>query len=136
MIGRGPALDEPAPHACRLSDGELRVRCTTNGLFVGVIPLLRRERGADGSDTWLPRGRNALSEALSTVYGGLRIDVTTRCEGIAAVARALNDGDLARARMTARQLAFPEPPTDGAVSREEIIALAARLHRAGLLAND
>lgn len=80
------------PREFRLSAKEgLGVRCDANGAFVGDVAMLRRVNGE-----WLPRHGEELSDALSKVYG-LPVDASVKQKGLGAIARALNDGDIARA---------------------------------------
>lgn len=68
------------------------VHCGADGLFVGSVPLLRRERGAYGQVRWSVRPATELDSELTERYG-LPIDVTTKAGGMATVAKALDRGD-------------------------------------------
>jgi hypothetical protein len=105
------------------------IRCDAEGAFVGTVPLLKRSGSA-----WALRDESELSAALGGAYG-LPIDIAARHDGIAAIARALNEGDLARAQIATLLLQFPDPPTlsKKALSQTEIVNLALMLDMAGVL---
>src|SRR5208282_1698830 len=98
-------MNAPLSREFRLSFQEgLGVRCGADGAFVGDVALLRRI-----GNEWAPRKSEELSGALSKVYG-LPVDASTKGRGVAAVARALNEGDVARAQITMLFAHFPDPP--------------------------
>jgi hypothetical protein len=105
------------------------VRCDTDGAFVGAVPLLDRN-----GDKWESRHGVELSKALSRVYG-LPVDVTPKRGGLSVIAKALNDGDVARAQIGALFLHLPDPLPlkKGAPNQSEIIDLALALDCAGIL---
>ena len=114
----------------RLGSG---VVCDETGLFVGSTPLLERESSAPSS--WRPRGPADLDRDLSKVYG-LSVEASAKLPGLSAIARALNDGEVVKAQIATLHLRLPEPPVlakRAALSREEIILLAACLQESGLL---
>ncbi|MGA2493604.1 MAG: hypothetical protein ABSF67_11700 [Roseiarcus sp.] len=117
----------------RLADGG--VTCGPDGLFVGGAPMLRRAQSNDGGG-WTPRSVAERDEALGEVYG-LPIDSAAKQGRLAAVARALDRGDLALASMGAVLLRFPDPP---ALSKDApprgSAELAAQLAAEGLLKAD
>jgi hypothetical protein len=84
------------------------VACDVGGAFIGPVPLLKRVQ-ANGKDVWQPRAGDELSEELGS-HWGLPIDVSSKGKGLASVARALNDGDVPRARLVMLRLKFPAPP--------------------------
>jgi hypothetical protein len=97
-------------HRFRL--GEARgtgVACGEDGLFVGETPLIEKARAGDSVQRWRPRAAAELDRDLSRVYG-LPVTLAGRMSGLAAVAQALDDGDLARAQITALYLKLPDPP--------------------------
>jgi hypothetical protein len=104
--------------------------CGEAGAFVGETPLLER-RNAIGA--WRPRPLEALNAELGKLYG-LPVALASRQGGRAAVAGALEAGDIARARIAALHLQLPDPPPLTKASDDEIAALAYRLLAAGLLA--
>ncbi len=115
----------------RLSDGG--VQCGEDGLFVGSTPLLLRSPRASGGETWAVRPSDELEADLSAGYG-LPIDVAAKREGLAGVARALERGDLALAKIAAVLLQFPDPPSLSKNAPERgSLELAARLFESGLL---
>jgi hypothetical protein len=61
-----------------------------------------------GGDAWTVRPIDDLNRELSARYG-LPIDAATKREGFAAVAKALERGDLALAQIAAVLLQFPDP---------------------------
>jgi hypothetical protein len=114
----------------RLSFREgLGIRCGADGAFVGEVGLIERI-----GNEWVPRKCEELSAALSKTYG-LPVDVSAKARGVAAVARALNEGDVARAQITMLFAHFPDPPNlaKRAPSPSETVKLALELDWAGLL---
>ena len=123
-------MNAPLTREFRLSVRKgLGVCCDADGAFVGAVPLLKRT-----NDEWTSRDSEELSESLSEAYG-LPVDVSPKTKALAAVARALNEGNVARAQMTTLFAHFPDPPrlAKRAPSRDEIIGLAQALDWAGLL---
>jgi hypothetical protein len=117
----------------RLADGG--VTCGADGLFVGGAPMLRCAR-SDDNDGWMPRPVSERDRALAEVYG-LPVDSAVKQGRLAAVARALDRGDLALATIGAVLLRFPDPPalTKDAPPRGSA-ELAAQLLAEGLLKAD
>ena len=105
------------------------IRCDADGAFVGDVPLLKRV-----GDVWKPRETDELSEGLGETYG-LPVDASPIQGGLAAIARALNEGDVARAQIAAVLLQLPDPlPLAKAMpTQSEIIKLALALDWSGLL---
>jgi hypothetical protein len=124
----------PIPIFFRLSDEG--VRCSEDGLFVGAVPLLLRSPRPGGGDSWAARPADELDCALGDLYG-LSIDVTAKRDGLASVARAMESGDLALAKIAALLLRFPDPPSlaKGAPAHGAL-ELAVRLFDSGLLKAD
>ncbi len=85
------------------------VHCGRDGLFVGSVGLLRRERSSYGREYWSVRSSSELEDELTARYG-LPIEVAAKAGGLASVARALDRGDLALAGIAAVLLQFPDPP--------------------------
>ena len=124
-------------HEFRLSprlDGG--VFCDESGAFVGAIPMLARTRG-NGKDEWRPRDCDDLAQEMSAQYG-LPIDMSSKRGGLTVIAKALGEGDVARAQVATVLLGIPHPPSlsKGAPSRQEMIAVAADLRWSGLLKAD
>ena len=124
-------------HEFRLSprlDGG--VFCDESGAFVGAIPMLARTRG-NGKDEWRPRDCDDLAQEMSAQYG-LPIDMSSKRGGLTVIAKALGEGDVARAQVATVLLGIPDPPSlsKGAPSRQAMIAVAADLRRSGLLKAD
>src|SRR5580700_1805860 len=95
-------------------------------------------RTADrGIEVWRPRPEAQLNRELSVCYG-VPIDVVAKSGGLSTIARALNQGNFALAKIAAVQLQFPDPPrlTKGAPSLEDVAELAAELYWSGLLKGD
>ena len=111
----------------RLAPG--RIACDAEGLRIGDLPLLAR----DPRDGWTMRPAQELNPALASVYG-FPVDVASKRGGLSAVARALNEGDLARAQVTALFLHLPDPPDSGRPI--EKLRLASELASCGLLKAD
>ncbi len=108
--------------------------CDVRGAFVAGIPLLRRH---SGGSTWEARAAEELNPKLSKAYGA-SIDVSQKLPAIERLARALNEGDQALARILLVQMRFPEiPPLAKSVEdptlRAELLAL---LWHGGLLKAD
>lgn len=123
-------MNAPLSREFRLSFREgLGIRCGADGAFVGDVALIERV-----GDKWAPRKSEELSAALSKTYG-LPVDVSAKGRGVAAVARALNEGDVARAQITMLFAHFPDPPNlaKRAPPPNEIVKLALALDWAGLL---
>jgi len=109
------------------------VVCDEDGLSVGGTPLLERiEEG--GGRYWRARPLAELDHDLSRSYG-LPIEFWRKGSGLAAVARALNEGEVALAQMTALYLRLPDPPLlkSGASSEGDVLDRAWRLQASGLL---
>ncbi len=113
------------------------VDCGRDGLSVGSVPLLRRQRGCGGREVWSVRPASELDGELTARYG-LPIDVAAKAGGFATVARALDRGDLALAGIAAVLLQFPDPPPleKGAPASNDWGRLAAELAESGLLKDD
>ncbi len=110
------------------------VSCGPDGAFAGAVALLKREAGAGSGEIWVPRDGGELSAALSEAYG-LPVDVAAKSGGLAAVARALNSGDVARAQIATVLLQLPEIPplAKGALLPDALVKLAVSLDWSGLL---
>jgi hypothetical protein len=76
------------------------VFCSTNGLFVGGVPLLKRISRKGSREEWRLRPIQDLNRDLSKRYA-LPIEVNARIESLAAIVRAFNRGDLVRLPRTA-----------------------------------
>jgi hypothetical protein len=109
------------------------VRCGEDGLFVGSAALLMKVRQPPGRGSWVPRPTDELDSDLGDLYG-LPIDAAGKREGLACVARALEEGDLAFAQIATLLLRLPDPPTlaKGAPIRSSW-ELAAQLIESGLI---
>jgi hypothetical protein len=127
MFGRGLARQ------FRLTpDG---VACGENGLAIGGVRLLARPLAARRCG-WVVRPVADLDAELSRRYG-MVIDVSGKAQGIAVVARALDDGNIALAQIAALLLRFPDPPRLGKqASAPAFLSLASELIFSGLLKGD
>jgi hypothetical protein len=99
--------------------GRLGLRCDAEGLSLAGVPLLVRN-----GDRFQPRSAIEIQRLLSRAYQA-EIWWVNRIEGIGAVARALNEGDMVRAMITAVRLKLPELDWEGAVriaSAEDALA--------------
>jgi hypothetical protein len=84
-------------HEFRLSSrGNGGVSCDEGGAFIGAVPMLARTR-RNGRDEWRPRDGHDLSQEMSAQYG-LPVDMSSKGGGLAAIAKALNEGDVVRAQ--------------------------------------
>ena len=110
--------------------------CDARGAFVGAIPILNRLR-KNGKDEWQPRDCERLSEEIGAHYG-LPIDMSPKTGGLRAIAKALSEGDVARAQIATVLLGIPDPPqlSKCACPREEMIKLICDLHWSGLIKLD
>lgn len=113
------------------------VQCGRDGVFVGSVPLLRRERGFGGREVWSVRPQSEIDGELTARYG-LPINSATKAGGLACVARALDSGDLALAGIAAVLLQFPYPPPleKGAPAPDDWWTLAAELAGSAILKGD
>jgi hypothetical protein len=108
--------------------------CDENGAFLGPIPLVALTRDGRGEDIWRARQIPELNLELGAHYG-LPIDITTKAKGLATVAGALNEGNLAKAQIAALHLHLPDLPplAKGERTGVEIATLAIQLRRTGIL---
>jgi len=97
--------------------------CAKDGLFLGNTPLL--ERRAEG---FTPRPQNDLERLFSRGYG-LAASLDRVMGGLAAVAAALNAGDLCRARIAAVHLRIPNLPDAFARLDMQLEDIALKLDR-------
>lgn len=111
------------------------ISCQTDGAYIGNVPLLTRSQ-ANGRGHWEPRECAALSHHVSTEFG-VPIDLSSKMKGLKAIARALNEGDVARAQVAAVLLGIPDPPprSASAQSRVAMIKLIRELAWSGLIKN-
>lgn len=105
------------------------IHCDAGGAFVGSEPLLKWSNG-----TWKVQDNGELSDRLSALYR-VPVDFAEKSGALCAVARALNDGDIARAQLIALHMQLPEPPplAKSAFSQDELGVLAGLLEYAGVL---
>ena len=110
------------------------VSCDQTGLFVGAVPLLEPCRNCAGFQKWRPRPMDELNRDLSNRYG-VPVQFDAKLEALAAIARALDRGDLLHAHIATLHLQIPDPPlfANAAQSASEVNALAKQLHASGLL---
>lgn len=109
------------------------VSCDASGAFIGFIPLLER-RDILGKRIWEARDCDKLSAEVSVRYG-VPIDLSSRAAGLKAVAKALNDGDIARAQFATLFLQSSTPPrlTKCASVRDAMQKFAGELQASHLL---
>jgi hypothetical protein len=95
------------------------------------------ERNRKNSMYWQPRPLSELNRDLSKRYG-LPIEIDVRISGLAAIARALNGGDLLHAQIATVHLEIPDPPAAGKSARgvNETSDLVRRLKESRLLKAD
>ncbi len=103
------------------------------GAFIGAIPILRRLQ-RNGTYEWQPRDCDDLSEQMSAQYG-LPIDMSPKAGGLKAIAKALNERDVARAQIATVLLGVPDPLPlfKGESSLQQMIKLVCDLHWSGML---
>jgi hypothetical protein len=123
----------PGPNPFRLTSvGEGRgVSCDVRGCYIDNEPLLTRSRDANGQETWTARPQAELEDALSARYGH-PIDMSAKTDGLAAIADALNRGDVFRAQLGTLALKLPHPPAPGFAN---VLSprVASLLHLSGML---
>jgi hypothetical protein len=118
----------------RLSDAG--VQCGEDGFFVGSAPMLLRSPRASGGEFWAVRPTDELDRDLGACYG-FPIDVASKRDGLAGVARALERGETALAKIAAVLLGFPDPPSLAKdTPARGSLELAAQLFWSGLLKGD
>ena len=116
-------------HLWSLSEGpgtSLGLSCTTDGLFIGATPLLDRD-----SDGFVVRPQGDLERLLTSAYG-IDVALDRTMPGLKAVAAALNDNNLCRARIAAVHLRIPPLPDAFApldMQLEDIALKLDRLHK-------
>jgi hypothetical protein len=113
------------------------VSCDEKGVFVGAVPLVEPCRGCAGLKKFRPRATVDLNRDLSKRYG-LPVDFGLKTAGLAAIARALDRGDIIHAQIATMHLQIPDPPAlaKAARSTAEVITLAKELRASGLLKAD
>ena len=95
------------------------VGCDEGDLRVGGIPLLVRNAAG-----WSIRDDSDLGRDLCGVYDA-PVDFAAKRAGLSVVARALQDGNIAKAQIAALLLKLPEPPADLAKhDRPRLLAVA------------
>jgi len=109
-----------------------RVFCGSEGLFVGPVPLLESAPHSCGARHFAPRPLAEVNRDLERCYG-LPVDASAFEGAITAVARALNDGDPARACIAA---VFPRLPDIPEASPQALLKCATALAERGLLKAD
>lgn len=107
------------------------VSCDERGAFVGLVPLLTKAWSGGGREAWTPRHESELNRSLSASYG-LPIDVSVRRGGLAAIANALNRGDLVIAKIATVQLGLPDLPTHD-IGTGQLADVVVSLYSSGLL---
>jgi hypothetical protein len=80
------------------------LRCDQDGLFVGNEPLLER----DAQNRFQLRASEQIRKILSGAHRA-ESDWSSRVRSVGVVAKALNNGDVARAMMAAVLMRLPEP---------------------------
>ncbi len=104
-------MSEPARHF-RLDDdtGGFGLNCDAGGLALAGVPLLYRTAAG-----FAPRPRDELDLLLRHANQGREQPLVLTDSGLAAVARALNRNDLAKAKLAAVFMRVPELDADSAV---------------------
>ncbi|MBV8662351.1 MAG: hypothetical protein JO107_04550 [Hyphomicrobiales bacterium] len=112
------------------------VACDENGFTVGGVALLDRSASQHRA-SWRVRPLADLDAELTERYG-LAVDISRKVQGIAIVARALDNGDIALAQIAALLLQFPDPTEFGEHGAEgrALGALATELTFSNLLKGD
>jgi len=89
--------------------------CNENGLFIGpgIALVTRGLEDLDGTSGFRPQPKAEIDRVLTQAYG-TSFDSTPLSGGFAAVAKALNAGDMTRAIIASLHLRLPRVPADGA----------------------
>lgn len=126
-------MNVPPIREFRLSSAGRGVSCDANGAFVGAVPLLKRSLKS-GREIWEPRENGELSAAIGSDFG-LPVDMSSKAAGLLAIARALNEGNIARAQIATVLLAIPDIPalSKDMRSREDSIKFIRELYRSDLI---
>ena len=91
------------------SDGSLGLSCTSSGISLAGVPLLRMTISG-----FAPRSADEIHALIGGAYGP-DINPTALALGLEVIAKALNQGDLARAMVAAVRLRLPDLSWEGAV---------------------
>ena len=112
------------------------VSCDANGPCVNQTPLLKRVQ-IFGESLWEPRDCRQISDEISSDFG-IPVDMSSKLDGLRAIANALNDGDIARAQIATLLLAIPDAPplSKGSRSPGALITFIRNLYWSGLLKAD
>jgi hypothetical protein len=110
------------------------VECDADGLRVGGAQLLQSVGAPTGVRRWRPRAQPELDRVLTRAYDA-GICASSKRQGLAVVAEALNQGELARAQIAALLLRLPDPVLSKLDPNARGEALAC-LRESGLLAKD
>jgi hypothetical protein len=111
------------------------VSCDELGPKVGSVRLMKRTLDECGDEVWAPRDSDILN-ALLTAHYRCPIDLTGKIEGLQAVARALNKGDVPHACFVTIFLQFPDLPPFNNEAEDRYNELLASLRWSGLLKAD
>ncbi|WP_020173403.1 hypothetical protein [Methyloferula stellata] len=111
------------------------VSCDELGPKVGNVRLMKRTLDEYGDEVWAPRDLDTLN-ALLTAHYQCPIDLTGKIEGLHAVARTLNKGDVTHACFVTIFLQFPDQPPFDDEAEDRYGELLASLQWSGLLKAD
>lgn len=106
------------------------VECDGEGPRVAKFPLLVK----DGPAGWRPRPAAELVSTLTSIFG-VPIDVSSKLQGLATVADALNQNDMARAQIATLLLKLPDPQSFEAEDGGRLRKFSALFH-AGWIGKD
>lgn len=113
----------------------IRMRCNENGAFWGPVSLVTKTTNTMGRQSWVPRAVSELNREL-TDLSNLSIDLTSKMNGLNAVARALSAGNIALAQVAMLNLHLPNlPDLQKAVTSEQLWGIALHLWESGILKN-
>lgn len=85
------------------------ISCHANGAYIGGVPLLNRLQES-GQEHWQPRDCGELSKEIGAEFG-IPVDMSSKMGGLKTIARALTEGDVARAQIATVLLGIPNPPS-------------------------
>jgi hypothetical protein len=113
----------------------VRMRGDENGAFWGPLSLFIKTANTMGRQSWVPRAVSHLNREL-TAFSELPIDLASKMNGLNAVARALNDGNIALAQAVMLNLQLPDlPDLQKAAASEYSLEIARGFWESGILKN-
>ena len=128
-------FDIPGVSIFRLTprDHHSGVACDQTGTYVADVALLAQRTDDVGRIVWMPRPVATLNLLMSESYG-IPVDMTSKVDGLRAIANAFNTGNLTLATIATLHLRLPDPPTRKArFGQGDLVKLALGLRGCGIL---